>query len=422
MKNIHVFTSSALNYLPKARMLFHSLRKHHPEFVLHLALADEPRDLIHIESEPFDDIMPIADLGIPNWKPWAFCHDIVELCTAIKPFVLRKLLDLEDCSKVLYLDPDMVVFSRLDDILSALDEANIVLTPHQITPETSLRAIIDNEICSLRTGVYNLGFIGVTANSEGMRFADWWSSRLYHFCRDEVMHGLFTDQRWIDLVPAFFEDVGIIKSSRHNVATWNVTTRKFSGSLADGFQVDSQPLGFYHFTGFDKGDHEYMVTKVAGENESLRSLLKWYVHSTRQSSHDPLAKVTWAFGAFSNGETVSKAQRLIYRERPDLQASIADPFDSHHEPGYLTWWRQKAPKKYPELFAKDQSEVILQKICMTLTPGYRGFQEKLDWQTLSRHFKSAIKSPEYGAALIKRSAAVIKRHGVAGFLTKIKKF
>lgn len=73
-------------------------------------------------------------LNIPSWQGWAFCHTIVELATAIKPFVLARLLRLPDTVRVIYLDLDMVVFSRLDDILDALDEANIVLTPHQTKP------------------------------------------------------------------------------------------------------------------------------------------------------------------------------------------------------------------------------------------------------------------------------------------------
>ena len=102
----------------------------------------------------------MADLGIPEWKGWAFCHDIVELSTAIKPFALLNLLSRPECSKVIYLDPDIVMFSRVDDILEAMDDASLVLTPHQTEPEVAVAAVIDNEICSLKHGIYNLGFRG----------------------------------------------------------------------------------------------------------------------------------------------------------------------------------------------------------------------------------------------------------------------
>ncbi len=219
MKQTHVFTSAALNYIPKVRMLFRSLREHHPGWKLHLALADEKRSHLDFSAEPFDEVMPVADMEIPSWRGWAFCHTIVELATAIKPFALQRLLARPDAGKVIYLDPDTVAFSRLDDIIAALDEANMVLTPHQTKPETTLAAVIDNEICSLKHGVYNLGFVAVAATDTGKEFAEWWGKRVYHFCRADIPNGLFTDQRWIDLVPAFFEGVAIMRSSRHNVAT-----------------------------------------------------------------------------------------------------------------------------------------------------------------------------------------------------------
>ena len=35
---------------------------------------------------------------------------------------------------------------------------------------------------------------------------DWWCQRAYRFNRDDVPNGLFTDQRWMDLVPALFDE------------------------------------------------------------------------------------------------------------------------------------------------------------------------------------------------------------------------
>ena len=41
MKKIHVFTSAACNYIPKVRVLINSIKKWHPEWVIHLALSDK---------------------------------------------------------------------------------------------------------------------------------------------------------------------------------------------------------------------------------------------------------------------------------------------------------------------------------------------------------------------------------------------
>ncbi|MQI61666.1 glycosyl transferase, partial [Escherichia coli] len=148
-------------------------------------------------------------------------------------------------------------------------------------PETSLSAVMDNEICSLKHGVYNLGFCAVAATDVGLSFAKWWGERIYHFCRADIPNGLFTDQRWIDLVPAFFSDVAIMRSSRHNVATWNLTTREFTVDEQGNYFVDGEPLGFYHFTGFDSGAHRIMATKNAGENSDVHKLINWYDDQTK---------------------------------------------------------------------------------------------------------------------------------------------
>lgn len=371
MKQLHIFTSAACNYIPKVRMLFNSLREHHPEAVLHLVLADEKTELIDLSQEPFDEVVSVDELNIPGWKGWAFCHSIVELATAIKPFYLHKLLAREDCGKVLYLDPDIVVFSPLDDILSALDEANLVLTPHQIRPDTALDAVLDNEICSLKHGIYNLGFIGVANTPETRRFADWWYKRLYHFCRVEYHHGLFTDQRWIDLVPAFFTGVSVMRSPRHNVAPWNLSTRQVS---LDGgvYKVDGEPLGFYHFTGFDSGAHAIMAVKYARDNAAVQGLVRWYLERTRDLSHDPLSQVPWKYGTYTNGRKIEKIDRVIYRERVDLQRAFTDPFAVPADGSmcYALWLDTQGLREYARALRRGP-KAALHHLTAPLTPGYR---------------------------------------------------
>lgn len=343
------FTSAAQNYLPKVRKLFASLREHHPEFELVLALADEPHASVDFASEPLDRVIAIGDLDIPDKRRWTYFHSIVELSTAIKPYVLETLLGEPGVDRVLYFDPDMVVFSRLDDLIASLDAANLVLTPHVTVPETSLDAIRDNEIAALKHGVYNLGFLGVRPTPEGRRFAAWWRERIHHFCVADIPAGLFTDQRWIDLAPAFFDGVGILKSPRFNVATWNLTQRAVTGSIDGGVRVNGEPLGFYHFTGFDSGAHRVMMAKNAAGNDAVASLVNWYAESARFDDDEPVAKLPWAFGRYSDGTAIPVGHRRLYRLRPDLQAAFPDPFDAERG-GLLRWMQTQGPLEHPDFF------------------------------------------------------------------------
>ena len=337
MKTV-VFTSAAINYLPKVRKLCASIRQHHPEWEIVLALADRDGGAVDFSVEPIDEVLPIDQLDIPDRERWSYFHTIVELSTAIKPFVLKQLLARPDVERVLYFDPDMVLFSRLDDLLESLDKGNIVLTPHQTSPETTLDAIRDNEIASLKHGVFNLGFLGVRTSVEGMRFLNWWAERLRYFCHDDIAGGLFTDQRWMDLVPAFFEDIAILREPIYNVATWNLTHRPVAGSLERGLTVNGEPLSFYHFSGFDGGAQEVMLNKYADSGSALFDLRRWYIAECRRMGQEQLGNRRCRYETFSNGERISRAQRILYRSRPDLQQAFSSPFHTDGD-SYYRWHR-----------------------------------------------------------------------------------
>src|SRR3546814_2987025 len=48
-------------------------------------------DLVDFSREPIDGVMAVGGLDIPDRERWIYFHDIVELSTAIKPFVLKTL-------------------------------------------------------------------------------------------------------------------------------------------------------------------------------------------------------------------------------------------------------------------------------------------------------------------------------------------
>jgi hypothetical protein len=359
-QQIHVFTSAACNYLPKARVLACSVRKFHPEWRIHLALADKMCEMPADTPEYFDEIHPASSLEIRDYPAWSFGYTLVEHATAIKPFMLKLLLKRDDCRCVFYLDPDIVLFSPLTDIIDRLDQASVALTPHLTEPESTLEGIVDNEICSLRHGIYNLGFLGVRPVPEGFRFASWWADRVYHFCQDDIPNGLFTDQRWIDLVPAFFRDVAILTSPRHNVATWNISNRNLSGEIPEKLQINGEPLGFYHFTGFDKGAHLLMADKYGSHQALLAQLISWYIGQCDKQSLSVDFPAEWALSRFENGPPVLPEMRKIYQIRKDLWLAFPDPTEASAA-GFQSWWQNHAATEYPALFPPQHSKLPIEK-------------------------------------------------------------
>ncbi len=322
---MHFFTSITSNYLPKARVLAKSVKRHNPDAVFSLVLSDQlPKD-VNIEEEPFDSLISIQDLGIPELDSWVFKHRVVELCTAVKGQVFVKIFESSQAEKVIYFDPDIVVLHNLEELSEILEKVSVVLTPHQVEPDVIDSAIKDNEICSLKHGIYNLGFLAVKRNEEGLRFINWWRDRLLSYCYDDIPNGLFTDQRWIDLAPAFFDDIYILRDKTYNVATWNLTHRHVYSNEKKQLLIDASPVKFFHFSGFDSGAQEVMLTKYAKNNEALFGLREWYIDSLAAEGQEELGKMPCKYSYYSNSEPIRDADRMLYRRRIDLIEAFPNP-------------------------------------------------------------------------------------------------
>jgi hypothetical protein len=337
MSNVHCFTSVSFSYLDRARVLAETIRRYHPEWTIWLCLSDRepPGFEFKIENENFDRLTRITELDLPNLSSWIFCHNVVELCTAVKGRMLSKILN-EGAEKVIYLDPDIALFNSLERVVGLLDQHSVVLTPHLVKPENTDYGIIDNEIGSLKHGVYNLGFIAVRNCAEGIACAEWWSERLRNYCYDDIPAGLFTDQRWCDLIPAFFEQVGILRDPGYNVACWNLSNRPIligdDGSITAG----GAPLRFFHFTKINSVG-ETVLERFAGGRYEVFELLRWYRERLETNMSSEIPSGWWAYDKYANNEPITQEQRVFYRQRLDLQRHFPEPFGSGSET-FQSWW------------------------------------------------------------------------------------
>ena len=344
---MHVFTSITANYLPKAAVLAHSIKKYHPEARFHLVLSDTlPAGCPSSTLAAFDTIIGIGELPLPqNRSAWVFKHRLVELCTAVKGAAFQHIADRLGAERIYYFDPDIAIFQRLEGLEAELGRASVLLTPHQIEPEPAhaVQAIMDNEINSLKHGVYNLGFLAVRTSAEGRRFIDWWADRLRSYCHDNIPGGLFTDQRWIDLAPAFFDDIRILRDPQYNVSTWNMTHRRATGRVPDAVLINGQPLGFYHFSGFDSGGQRIMLERYGSHSPVYTELRDWYIARCQEFGQAELGSVPCIHAAYANGLRVPDAHRLVYRNRPDLQAKYPNPYETESESRSFLHWCQTHP-------------------------------------------------------------------------------
>lgn len=329
--SIHAFTSFSYSYLNRARVLAKTLKALHPDWTLWAILTDkEPEGFtFDLAKEDFDGVLTAEDLFGIETNAWLFGHDVVEACTAVKGKAAVELLNRPDCEKLVYFDPDIAVFNRMDEVIDLLDPYSIVLTPHQTAPETRVdrRAIMDNEIASLNYGVFNLGFVAIANDSEGRRFAQWWDDRLRDWCHDRLDIGVFVDQKWCNLVPCFFDNVKVLRDPGYNVASWNLSQRDMRYDETGTALINGRPLRFYHFTKLGAvGD--VMTQRYARDNIEVYELWWWYRQQVLESSSDAIPKGWWYYGTFDNGEKIPKPVRELYRERADLRAAFPNPAKS----------------------------------------------------------------------------------------------
>lgn len=337
------YTSITSNYLPKARVLAHSVRRHDPQARFHLLLSDDQPPGFDLAAEPFDTVLGLDDLGIADVRRWAFKHALVEMCTAVKGPGALEIIRRHQPEKLFYFDPDMVVFGGLDALGEALDHHAVLLTPHLTDPERSHQGILDNEISALKHGIYNLGFIGVRCEGEGLRCLQWWSDRLLAFCRDDIPGGLFTDQRWADHIPAMFDKVKVLRDPQYNVATWNLSNRRATGQAPDRLLINGQPLGFYHFSGFDSGAQAAMLDIYGKASPELQALRQWYIAECERQGQSALGSLPCVYTTFDNGQTITRMHRILYREREDLQRAFPSPFATAPvDKSYFHWFEANA--------------------------------------------------------------------------------
>lgn len=322
----YVFTSIAANYVPKARVLLESLRRHDPRAKVVLVLVDriDGRLRAHLDGE-FDEVIPAEDLSIPEFRKWMFGHTVVEACTAVKGFALVELLSRAGVADVTYLDPDIALFGGIDSVRATAGPSDIMLTPHLLVPEDERLWIERNEITALKHGTFNLGFLMVRAGAEGRRFAAWWRDRLHWYCRADFAGGLFTDQRWADLVPSFFPTAAVLRDPGLNVATWNIRHRPVTGDLQGGFSILGGPLRFFHFSGLDSGAQKLMLDLSVGTDSPAHAIRDWYLAACARQDFGE-SRLRWAYGSFDNGTTIPPEDRQRYRQSLELQAAFPDPF------------------------------------------------------------------------------------------------
>ncbi len=247
------FTIAAANYIPQVRVLFSSLTANRPGCRFYCFLSDEFSAAFSGHGEAFP-VIAVSSIDVPDFKGMTTRYGITELSTAVKPTCFKHLHTHFDAEKIVYLDPDIMVFGELEDIDRLLsDGAEAIVTPHLCEPVDDQNKPGELEI--IRSGIYNLGFLALKITPATSKFLDWWEARLRRLCIFDLENGLHVDQKWCDFLPAFVGNVAILRDAGYNVAYWNLMHRKLRLQNCRWLAND-RPLQFFHFSGLESDKPE----------------------------------------------------------------------------------------------------------------------------------------------------------------------
>jgi glycosyltransferase involved in cell wall biosynthesis len=328
------------NYISLARVWNDSFLRHHPGARTFVLLVDRIEGKFDPKGERFE-LIEIGELGIPALPDLAFKYNITELNTAVKPFFLDYLLRKRGVERLFFFDPDILVLAPLDRARSELAGANVVLTPHTLSPMPT-DGFKPTEVDFLISGSYNLGFLGLRRSRETLEFLQWWQDRLQRYCFSAPEQGLFTDQKWIDLVPSLVPAVSIVRDRGYNAAYWNLHERLDLTCDGESYRLGDQPLAFFHFSGLEV-DRPERVSKYQNRfrmrdlGDAYRRLFFEYIRALGTAGLAETSKWPYTFDRFEDGVRIPDYLRRLYQAQAEAHVRWPDPFSTGVENSLRSW-------------------------------------------------------------------------------------
>jgi glycosyltransferase involved in cell wall biosynthesis/SAM-dependent methyltransferase len=340
---VDICTIIAKNYVAQARVLASSFAEHHPDGRCFALVIDDYEGYIDPRAEPFTILTP-AQVGCSEFDDMVLRYTVLELSTAVKPWLLAHLLS-EGCPAITYLDPDIRVYSSLEQLDQLAREHGVVLTPHNVEPlpDDGERP---SQVDILLAGVYNLGYVSLGVGSEIDTLLGWWRDRLLRDCRVDPLNGYFVDQRWFDLAPGLVSDHVIVREPQYNLAYWNLHSHRLESDGAQ-YTVDGVPLAFYHFSGFDPERPDVLSrhqTRVRiGAGSALARICVQYASELDDAGYTEAKDWPYTFDLLPSGIKYSHLLRRLYVAGAKEQAVSGSPFTPSGEQELLRWISSPAP-------------------------------------------------------------------------------
>jgi glycosyltransferase involved in cell wall biosynthesis/2-polyprenyl-3-methyl-5-hydroxy-6-metoxy-1,4-benzoquinol methylase len=283
-------------------------------------------------GEPFEILkateLPEFDrLGLYALKP-------EYLAERVKPWLVRRLLERGE--PVLLLEPELDLHAPLGDLEALAREHGVVLAPRLLGPLADDGAH-PNELEVQHGGLYRSGLLAVAAGERGRAFADWWARQDLLLPEDEA----YADDAplgWpIDLAPALFDEIAILRDPGHGVAYWNLGQRPL-GRDSGGLTAGGVRLRSLYLPGFDPRRPHWLSdenTRIqVTSDELLSELLEAFAARLLAAGH---AQEPWGYDTLGNGVELDDELRSLLVAVDQAGVDIGDPFSEAGGERFIEW-------------------------------------------------------------------------------------
>jgi hypothetical protein len=236
------------SYLSRGLALYQSLQRHAPGSRLWVLCLDDAchRTLVALDLPA---LLPVrlADFEAADCEVAATrAHrSPIEYYFTCSPAWLLFVLERETNAEwVTYLDGDLFFYESPEIIYDDLRDASVAIIPHRYT----------SRLQKLRKfGTYNVGWVGVRNDPDGIAVVKWWRGKCIDWCYDYVDGERFADQGYLDSFPRQFARVKVIENIGANLAPWNIGNYRID-FRDNRVLIDAvHPLIFFHFQGLRRG-------------------------------------------------------------------------------------------------------------------------------------------------------------------------
>jgi hypothetical protein len=256
------------NYLSRGLALYYSLQRHAPGIRLWvLCLSDVCHRML--VSLDLPELVPVRLEDFEGTDPQLAAvkstRSTVEYYFTCTPAWLLYVTKRErEADWVTYLDGDLYFFASPEVLYNELIDGTVAIVPHRFAPNLTKRHVF---------GTYNVGWVGVRNDPDGISVIKWWRDRCIEWCYDRVDGDRYADQGYLSFFSRLSTRVRVIQHVGANLAPWNIANHRID--FRDGqVMIDRiHPLIFFHFQG-------------------LRMAFRWFIFNSHRIFGAPFSQKT----------------------------------------------------------------------------------------------------------------------------------